>query len=164
MRHTIHVLGAALICFAVSAGPSPLRRNHRPGPIAGNSVRKNATMELDARWLPWLGCWRSDAERLVSGDARLCVIPSSDHNPQAVRIVVIVGDAVATEQVMNADGSPIPINENGCTGDRRVSWSSRGTSRFSRVHLTCPAGPSPKASGLSLMTSGPLWLTVEVTQ
>lgn len=119
---------------------------------------------IDARWLAWIGCWRSEAERLISDTARLCVVPARTGNPQAVRILVVVDDVVATEQVMTADGVPAAVSENGCRGDRSISWSSRGTSRYSRMQLGCPVGPPLKASGLTLMMSGPLWLTVEVTQ
>jgi uncharacterized membrane protein YgcG len=116
--------------------------------------------EDPGRWLPWIGCWQSPAERLAGDDARVCIVPAEG----GVKMLTVVGDQISTDQTVVADGLSRAVVEGPCTGDRRVDWSSNGHLLFTRAEIACAPGPSQKLSGLHLFTSGPTWIDIQLVE
>ena len=110
----------------------------------------------DARWLPWLGCWQSAVERLT-GDT-VCVVPSG----AGVKMLVVAGDELSTDQTIVADATDRPVDEPSCTGVSRAEWSHAGNMLFTRVEQACVNRPSEKVSGLYVFMNGPVWVDIQI--
>ena len=136
-----------------------------------------SSASVDPRWAPWLGCWQivdeteQDAESLddvllslsrarASAGARVCVTPADG----GVTMTTLVDDQPVLIETVVADGSQRPIDESGCKGWQRSSWSTLGARLFADAELVCPSQSPRKASAFSLMLSGPLWLDVQMIE
>ena len=133
---------------------------------------------VDARWTPWLGCWKLQDEsvrqplpyaaaalgaasaRVGRGaDAvRVCVAPTSDAT--GVTLTTTVEQQPALEQTIVADAMPHPVTESDCRGTQRAEWSAAGARLYARADVTCTDQTSRKVSGLSMITNG-IWTDVQ---
>jgi hypothetical protein len=161
LRRSIQVIGiVGLAAVAASAQSIPL-----------------TSTSVDPRWAPWLGCWQiideteKEAETLddvllalsrarASAGARVCVTPAAG----GVTMTTLVDDQPVLAETVIADGTQRPIDESGCKGWQRSSWSTRGARLFADAELDCPSQSPRKASAFSLMLSGPLWLDVQMIE
>ena len=119
-----------------------------------------AQAQTDSRWLPWLGCWQSTAERQVSEAGRVCVVPAGE--PNAVAVIVVTADGPLPERLIVADGTLRPFDEAACTGQRRTEWGRDAHTLYTSGDLTCTGEPQQTLSGLSLFTKGSTWLDIHV--
>lgn len=130
-------LGAAL---AVLAGPGPL-----------------AAQDVDARWLPWIGCWAPSSEG--AGVDLVCVQPAQQ--PSAVELLRIVDGAIAQREVLWADGQRHETSRESCTGWEQGSFSEDGRRLFLKGEYTCE-GVTQETAGIVSMASPATWLDVRV--
>ncbi len=121
--------------------------------LVGGSVA--AQEDMDARWLPWLGCWESaDGE----GDAAmLCVRPGTG---EAVEFLSMAGDVVRTQDTYIADGSHREIARDGCEGWESAEFSTDGRRVYLRSEQVCEGGGRRDASGLLAWVSRTEWVEV----
>jgi hypothetical protein len=113
----------------------------------------------DARWLPWIGCWRPAGQQSLDGSLRVCVVPAG---AAGARIMTVAGGAVAAEETIIPDGAAHPSDEPSCRGSRRSEWSPDGLRLYASAELTCADQPARKVSGLSTLTTGGEWIDVQV--
>lgn len=133
----------------------------------------------DARWSPWLGCWRmldervregnpsgADAvaaarERGLGGTTNITVCVSPAAQPAGVTLNTRAAGEPALEQTIVADAETHPVDEAGCTGSQRAEWSSDGRRLFARAELACGNQPARTISGLAMITADGTWLDVQ---
>jgi hypothetical protein len=120
----------------------------------------SAQAQTDQRWLPWLGCWQSTAERQVSEAGRVCVVPAAD--PDAVAVIVVTADGPLPDRLIVADGTLRPFDEEACTGQRRTEWGRDGHVLYTSGDLACTGEAQQRLSGFSLFTRDSTWLDIHV--
>lgn len=152
-------LGSALVlgALALSAAPASL-----------------PAQEIDARWLPWLGCWQP-----VSGALEAGQVPGSVTGEDADRELVCAhpaDDGVSLELVTVADaeitgvervrpgGEEVRIRREGCEEARTARFSDDGTRVFTRVHHLCEGGLERTTSGVMAFVSPDEWIEVSVVE
>ncbi len=118
----------------------------------------------DPRWQPWLGCWEAVATASAATGAtmrapRVCVIPAA--GPSSVDIVTVVGDSIATRQLVEATGEERQVSRDGCTGWDRAQWSSGGERVYLRSNYTCTGGLARQSNGVMAMSQSGEWIEVE---
>jgi len=137
-----------------------------------------APERLDARWTPWLGCWRlvqetareanpsssieallesGTTQRARSGasadEIRVCVLPTDVG--VGVKMTTFAGGRSVLEQTVFGDGLSHPVNEAECRGTLTSEWSRDGERLFTRAELACNGQPKRTVSGLTLLTREP---------
>ena len=126
---------------------------------AGQRTDPAQDTSADARWLPWIGCWRPAGQRSLDGSLHVCVVPAGSNG---VRILTIAGTAVATEETIVPDGTDRPADDPACRGSRRGEWSADAQRVYASAELTCDGQPARKVSGLSTLTVEGEWIDVQV--
>jgi hypothetical protein len=132
-----------------------------------------AAPRFDARWTPYLGCWKllqenirdtaaGTAARSAVGPAiTVCVQPST--TTSGVAMTTFADGKRILEQTIVADGAAHPVAESGCTGTQRSDWSRDGLRLFTNVDLACNDRPKQTISGLTLFAKGPAWIDIQAT-
>src|SRR5690349_8378986 len=82
----------------------------------------------DARWLPWVGCWRPAEQRAPEEGAHVCVVPAGTIG---ARMMTLAGDQLIVEETVVPDGTDRAVAEKECRGTRRAEWSRDGERLFS---------------------------------
>ncbi len=129
----------------------------------------------DARWTPWLGCWRLSQEETRDGTASLgAALARQARHASVPGLVVCVepagggvtmktfasGKIVLTQSVI-ADGKPHPVSQTGCEGTQTSEWSQDGERLFTSADIACSGRPAQKASGITLFGRGPVWVDAQ---
>ena len=107
---------------------------------------------LDARWLPWLGCWRSDPTSPSAPATSLtCVIPLSGST--GIEALSISNGKVLERRKFEADGRPHPMQESDCKGTRTSQWSPAGRRVYVRSEYTCDVGFSGVSTSIIALSA-----------
>ncbi len=128
-------------------------------PLAAQST------DVDPRWQPWLGCWRSPAApqaRTVGEAARtqmVCDVPAA--GASAVDIATVVDGRVTDREHIDANGEQHSATRDGCTGWESAKWSSRGRRVYVHSDLKCTGGVSRASSGILAISATGEWLSVQ---
>jgi hypothetical protein len=142
---------------AIMAAPGPAH----PAPTGSAGQAGLA----EPRWLPWMGCWELTADavdhREVESTGRrvVCVAPRPDGS--GVALTTHIDGVVITSNTVVADDRDRPLQEQGCSGVQRSSWSADGHRIHSRVEGTCEEGGVRSLSGLSMLIEPSRWLVVQ---
>lgn len=144
---------------------------------AGQSA-PSATAET--RWEPWIGCWEL-VDESVRGRSELAaetrVDPSAAARPRrnvagtrvcvsragaGVTLTTLVGSQAVLEDSIIADGRSWPMVDAECRGNKRSDWSADGTRVYTAAEIACVDQAARKVSSVTMMTSGPRWIDVQV--
>lgn len=117
-----------------------------------------AQEDVDARWLPWLGCW---TEVGTPGEA-LCVRPAADAG--GVEVVSVRDGEIASARILRADGAAHETTREGCTGTERAAFSSDGHRLYLRSDFTCEGELDRRGTGVVAMVTPSEWVRVESVQ
>ncbi len=158
-RHIAHAVAVSLILTGALAGEASAQE-----PVA-DPVDET---ELDARWVPWLGCWQlweeqfERADRLqndhsIVGRTSVCVTPAE----AGISLTALVGDQLLVERRLVADGAQREVDENGCRGWERNEWSADGHRLFTSGELRCGDSPTRTVRGVSIMSSTSSWVDIQ---
>jgi len=140
---------AALLTLLVSIVPAAAQ----PAPAA-------PTPELsDARWSPFLGCWRAVDDPAGVG-ARICVSPSRGG---ALVTTVVGGQRVSTDTRI-ADGTARAVAADGCRGTETVRWSASGHRLYRNATIACDGAAPRTLATASFFAAGPVWVDVETVE
>jgi len=132
---------------------SQITRSAPATPAAG-------TAQTDARFAHWLGCWRLEDD-LVGTGARVCITPD---DKQGVKLQTLLGTERGLDEVILPDGVARPIADPECKGTERSEWSSDGLRVFRVTDVSCGTDPARKVSGVTFLTKGPAWVTVQLVE
>jgi hypothetical protein len=128
-------------------------------PAHAGQVQQTAANAVDARWLPWLGCWVPAGGRSTEDDVQICVTPAGS---TGVQILTRAGDKTVFEETIVADGQDQRVDEASCRGTRRAEWSGDGQRLFSTGKLSCDKEDPRTISGLTALTTNAEWIDVQV--
>ena len=137
------------------------------------AVGDRAAKPLDARWVPWLGCWQLWEEQFEAGASALdedtsalvgrtyvCMTPA-DEAP-GINLTALAGNDVLVERTLVADGTHREVREPNCMGWEESEWSADGQRLFTRAELRCGNQPAHTVDGVSLMTSASTWVDIQI--
>lgn len=112
--------------------------------------------QLDARWAPWLGCWRADGPAGRS-DVRVCIVPAAGG---AKRLTVVDGQ-ITGEEALIADGASRPATDQDCRGSETVQWAA-GHGRLARTAtLTCGKDSARTVAALAAFVRPHVWVEAQ---
>ena len=123
--------------------------------------------DLDARWLPWMGCWQLAEERIGTPDGgaeapepmEVCIAPAEEGRGAAL---TARGDGEALlRRALIADGARRDVTEGDCGGWERREWSADGRRLFTRAEIRCGTEPPRRMSGISLLVNRSTWVDVQ---
>jgi len=131
------------------------------------------TAQLDARWQPWIGCWRPAAPPSADGvsysttprssDAPLvCVVPASgERASSSVNVVTVKDGKIVSRDTIVATGSNVARSKDGCNGTESAKWSADGHRLYLSSDFTCPGGLKRTSSGLFAISPQGEWVNVQ---
>ncbi|HSG07697.1 MAG TPA: hypothetical protein VLA36_05055 [Longimicrobiales bacterium] len=143
-KHTSFGLKALTFGMALAAFAAPR-------PAAGQAV--------DARWLPWMGCWEATSNEVANGDL-LCVRPAAQAG--GMEFLRISEDAVVAREVVWADGQRHETTRESCSGWEQGSFSEDGRRLFLSSTYTCDGGALQEGGGIIAMASPAAFVDVRV--
>ena len=149
-------IAAALLAIAASLAHAQPTSATAPRLTTGKQQR----MGVDPRWSPWLGCRTPAARSGASPGTQLCIVPSDDGT--GVRMITFDNDREILGEVVIADGTPQPMADKGCSGQRTTRWSTSGLRLFSASSQKCADEPEIKTTGLSALVTADQWIDVQV--
>lgn len=113
-----------------------------------------AAQDVDARWLPWVGCWQGvDAP---ADDPMLCVRPSTG----GVELLTVSRGEVRETTTLRADDVERPSEAEGCAGTERTRFSADGSRLYRSSDLECGGGIGRVSSRMWAMVSPAEWIDV----
>jgi hypothetical protein len=111
--------------------------------------------QVDARWAPWLGCWRP--EQAAAAGTRVCFVPGT---AGAVHRLTVAEGQVTADEAVTVDATPRPFEDRDCRGTERSQWLSAG--RVVRAaDLTCGRDTRRSLGALSFFVQGPVWVEAQ---
>jgi hypothetical protein len=125
-------------------------------PVAVSSAQK---AEAEARWQPWIGCWRADQSPTTA--PAVCVSPTASSS--AVQIATIDSGRIVMRDTINADGASRHVAKGGCTGTERAHFSADANRVYLRSDLTCAGGIKRVGTGLLSIAPDGDWINVQGT-
>ena len=148
------IVGPALPAAAQNPGAAPLATPVGMG-------------DLDARWLPWMGCWQLSEEQVPPAGQgaefpermEVCIAPAED-GPGAALTARGDGD-VLMQRALVADGARHAVTEGDCGGWERREWSADGRRLFTRAEIRCGTEPARRMSGISLLLNRSTWIDIQ---
>ncbi|HEY7899518.1 MAG TPA: hypothetical protein VIC03_13985 [Gemmatimonadaceae bacterium] len=127
--------------------------------------------QLDARWQPWVGCWRPAAPQTPgmtfslprNVDAPLvCIIPATEAAAtSSVYVLTVAHDTIAARDTITATGRNVARTKDSCTGVEDGTWSADGRRLYLTSDFTCPGGLKRTTSGLFAMSPRGDWVNVQ---
>lgn len=124
----------------------------------------------DARWQPWLGCWRpmqnatapirletSEIQQPVS-EQLICVVPGAASG--SVEIVNFSGGTV-TDRTTVVPGQSIPKKIDGCSGSEVSTWSHDGHRLIMKGTFKCDGGVTREESGIMSINEDGQWVQAQ---
>ena len=140
-----------LLAFSLAASAASAQA---PAPVAPAT-----SMDTDARFSNWLGCWRLEDD-LAGAGARLCITPDNG----GVRLRTVVGKINGADERVMADGMTRPIVDQDCKGTESAEWSRDGLRVFRHTDVTCGNEPPRKVSSIAFLSKGPSWINVQLVE
>lgn len=135
--------------------------------LAQAPAGSGTAVEPDARWLPWMGCWRLWEEQFeqapdgseLPAPMVVCLTP----DPEGARMTARAGEEVFVERTLVADGVRRQVSDGECRGWERREWSADGQRIFTSAEIRCgdEAGPVAR-SGMSLLSDTSTWVDIQV--
>jgi hypothetical protein len=117
-----------------------------------------AAQDVDARWLPWLGCWEaSDGGEEVP---MLCVKPLEGE--EGVELTTWSdGELISTEAIYT-DGQIRDSSREGCVGQEEAGFSDDGRRIYLKSTYVCEGGVQRGATGLLAFANPMEWLDIKL--
>ncbi len=142
------------------ASPAAARNPHGAAAPAG-------VADLDARWLPWMGCWQLAEERIGGTESpdplpepmEVCIAPAEEGRGAA--LTANGGGEALLQRALIADGARRDVTEGDCGGWERREWSADGRRLFTRAEIRCGTEPPRRMSGVSLLVNRSTWVDVQ---
>ena len=131
MRRAIVIAAFLAVALPAAALPAPAE-----GAAGGGA---QSAVEPDARWLPWMGCWRLGEEQFeqaadgseLPGPMYVCLSPAAE----GARMTARAGDEVFVDRTLVADGVRREVSDGECRGWERREWSADGRRLFAAPGL-----------------------------
>lgn len=114
----------------------------------------------DARWEPWVGCWKPDAQENAAfqRSSRVCV---TQIGGAAVEVATVADARVVARDTIDASGTRRAIGAGGCTGWQRGDWSSDGRRVYLHSEVSCGTTLTRTSTGVIAMAPAGIWLDIQ---
>lgn len=156
------VATAAVACGLVATVPA----------IGAAQESGSHTAQLDARWQPWVGCWRPAAPQTPgvtfsaprNSDAPLvCVVPAAGaaSPSSSVNVLTVSNGKIVSTDTIDATGRNVARSKDGCTGVENAAWSTDGRRLYVTSDFTCPGNLKRTSSGLFAMSPRGDWVNIQ---
>jgi hypothetical protein len=122
-------------------------------PVAGQ-----VASGVDARWLPFVGCWEA-----VGGEDELGLL-CFRLDEQGAALTNYVDGVVASVEHLVADGSRQTVDVDGCSGWESVAFSEDGRRAFTTTEFNCGLGDSRLGSGVMAFVGQDAWVDIRTVQ
>ncbi len=142
------IFAASLLSLAAVAAPAQAQ-----------SPAATTPSLIDARWNPFLGCWRAVDDPAGTG-SRICIAPAGT----GVTVTTIVGGQRVGEDTRVADGSARPVDADGCRGTETARWSATGHRLYRRATVACDGGAPRTLATASFFVAGQAMVDVETVE
>lgn len=157
MRHILAISRITLAAVALAVLSAPLEAQS-----ANASAR-------DARWQPWLGCWKPVGSILpvvgvstettpVAASTMICVVPGNTNT--SVEVVNFSSGKI-TERTVIEPGQSIAKKVDECTGSETATWSADGHRLMLRGTFSCPSGIARTESGIMSIDADGQWVQAQ---
>lgn len=117
----------------------------------------HAQVEVDSRWLPWVGCWEVVGDGPGAESRVVCVEPV-EGDPSAVQLLSDVEGA--EEERLWSDGQERTISQAGCEGSQRSYFSADGHRLYVQGTYVCDDGAVQEGRGVIAMISDDEWVDI----
>lgn len=122
---------------------------------------------LDSRWIPWIGSWRliSNVDRagtVVEISKNILEIKPSDDGKSVVMKGIQDAEVLYEEKTIIVDGSRHPIEDDGCEGWYKYSWSDSGMRLLFDSEAVCADNRLRTISGISVFTDPSEWVDIQL--
>jgi len=115
-----------------------------------------AAQEVDSRWAPWIGCWRTVGE--IASAPVLCVVPLA--GASAIEMLTMLDDQVLSRESIFTDGRRHDVSREECEGWETAEFSDDSRRVYLRSELTCGVSAPRSSTGVISMASPSEWLDV----
>lgn len=125
---------------------------------------------IDARFQPWVGCWRPidtgigleelDSEKQPT---RACVVPSTSVTG-TVDLVLFYRDSVMSRTAVPIPGKPIARKIDDCEGTQSAAWVPGNARLVLKAELICDRGVKRLETGLLTMNDAGQWVQLQHLQ
>ncbi len=129
--------------------------------LGAGPARAQSAQRMDARWLPWVGCWEpvDSASTAQDEGPMICFRPVAGQS--GVEMLSVQGSDIASHRMVYADGRAHQESQEGCSGTVRARFSKDGQRVFTVSDLSCEGGVQRKTTGIMSMVHPEEWLDVK---
>lgn len=131
--------------------------------IEGASGAARVT-QLDTRFQPWVGCWRTalDYTRSIPERAptNACIAPSREI-PGSVDVIFFRNGEMISRNALPLPGESRVRTIDGCSGRETSRWIAGNTRLVTQAEFTCSGGVKRSETGLMSITADGNWLQVQ---
>lgn len=158
IRNTQRVSGASgglLLAAVVLFGGSPM-----------SSAHAQQAQPVDARFQPWIGCWRTiDNTDMPQSAAptQACVVPSTQV-AGSVDVMLFSRDSLLSRNTLPAAGTSAEKVVDDCRGTEKATWTSDNARLIMRADLTCARNLQRTETGMMTITPEGEWLQLQHLQ
>jgi hypothetical protein len=125
--------------------------------LVGPGLSTAAAQDVDARWLPWLGCW--EAAEAGEDVPLLCVRPSTQ--AEGVEFVTWSAGEITSTETIRADGLPRDAERGECRGLEEARFSADGHRVYLESTYVCEGGVERGTSGILAMVNPMEWVDIK---
>ncbi|TFH58000.1 MAG: hypothetical protein E4G90_11060, partial [Gemmatimonadales bacterium] len=128
--------------------------------LAGVVPSTLSAQDMNARWLPWLGCW----EAVDGGEDAplLCVRPATQG--EGVEFVTWADGELNVSEAILADGVPRNAEREECQGVEEARFSDDGRRVYLKSEYVCEGGIERGASGILAMMNPMEWVDIKAVE
>ena len=140
--------------------------------LAGAQQAATQSSRIDARWQPWIGCWRAAAPQMngvtfsqprADATSLVCVIPAtgSAAAPSNVNVLTVANGKIVSRDTIEVTGENVVRSKDECSGVEKAEWSSDGRRLYVSSDFSCPGNLKRTSSGLFAMSPEGEWVNVQ---
>ena len=163
-----HAVSIAAVPLAALAAVALLAL---PAAAQAPTTPEGGAASMDARWLPWMGCWQLWEEQVERAAGRgaefpdrtfVCMTPTDDG--AGALLSASASGRILVERVLVADGTRREVADGECQGWEERVWSSDGRRLFTRAELQCGTASPRRMSGISLFSTRSTWVDMQLVE
>lgn len=135
--------------------------------VGSGALHAQTTTTVDARFQPWIGCWRPLESGVgleeLDGDkqpTRACVVPSTA-TPGSVEFLMYHRDSLMTRIVVPRPGAPVARKVDECEGVESAEWAPGNARLIFKADLACANGVRRVETGLMTMNEAGQWVQLQ---
>ncbi len=138
-----------------------------PAFLTGAVLQAQSPPAIDARFQPWIGCWRTigttDMSQPLSVPTQACVVPSTQV-VGSVDVLLYARDSLLSRSALPRAGEVTDKTIDDCQGRETAEWTSDNARFLMRAELTCAQGMRRVETGMMTITPQGEWLQLQHMQ